>query len=448
MTRPTSLGGRHEDASEPYLAANVRDGYMRLMEAIEGLGSMMWSRASVASASAAAEGVALGDEPLAMDWIPRLVTKSEWVGIARGVEQRMRAFVAFLEKWRNGSQTVVPEPLLVPYAGDQLPDLPVGLHVYAPDLIRDGTGRLLVIEDNLGHPAAQHFATVVRRYQRLHFPELIEAVGPIREPTSFGACLRLLLTSIAGEEGEYVWLWPGRHRTPAWFEVSALASDAGCRILTTDEVRLDRHGWLVHGARSRRIDAVHVQLWEGDVSNEMLRAAAAAKKTVVLSGHHDRVPGDKAMLPFVPAMIRDLLGEKPILGQAPSLWFGEPGVISDVFDDVGEWVVKRRLGVGGRGVLIGRNATPDELVAWRRAIREDPAGFVAQRFVEGSTLWSLDTGRAGLTTRHIDLRAYALRTREPRTIPLGLTRITPPDSHRTSLLQPGAALKDTWILDA
>lgn len=58
----------------------------------------------------------------------------------------------------------------------------------------------------------------------------------------------------------------------------------------------------------------------------------------------------------------------------------DPGVAEAVLRERGEWVLKPRLGSGGRGVVVGRDASPE---AWAAAVRAGAdGGAVVQRRIE------------------------------------------------------------------
>jgi glutamate---cysteine ligase / carboxylate-amine ligase len=68
------------------------------------------------------------------------------------------------------------------------------------------------------------------------------------------------------------------------------------------------------------------------------------------------VADDKAVFPYVPAMIERYLGEEPVLRNAPtiSLWDAEER--SAALERLPELVLKPRDGYGGQDVLIGPEA--------------------------------------------------------------------------------------------
>jgi carboxylate-amine ligase len=110
-------------------------------------------------------------------------------------------------------------------------------------------------------------------------------------------------------------------------------------------------------------------------------------------------------------------------------------------------VTKPVDGTGGGGVLIGGEASPDELDRRRREILENPSRWVGQETVALSTLPTLEDGR--LEPRHVDLRAFVYLTGpqagRAHVADLALTRVAPAGTMVVNSSRGGGA-KDTWIL--
>ena len=80
-----------------------------------------------------------------------------------------------------------------------------------------------------------------------------------------------------------------------------------------------------------------------------------------------------------------------------------------MLDRLAELVVKPVDGSGGKGIVIGPRATPEELDALRRRVLDDPRGWIAQPLVQLSTVPTLIDD--GLEPRHVDLRPFAVNRR-------------------------------------
>jgi uncharacterized circularly permuted ATP-grasp superfamily protein len=103
------------------------------------------------------------DRILPFDLIPRVITATEWQQIETGVIQRVRALNMFLHDVYHGQKIladgVVPRDLVLgnqAYCTTMVDfDVPFGtyVHVCGTDIVRDETGRFMVLEDNARTPS-------------------------------------------------------------------------------------------------------------------------------------------------------------------------------------------------------------------------------------------------------------------------------------------------------
>jgi uncharacterized circularly permuted ATP-grasp superfamily protein len=115
----------------------------------------------------------------------------------------------------------------------------------------------------------------------------------------------------------------------------------------------------------------------------------------------------------------------------------------DVFDEL---VIKPRGGYGGEGVAVLPHAEPADRERVRKAVREAPENYVAQRVVMISTHPTVIDGR--LAPRHVDLRPYVFlgEDGEVRTLPGGLTRVAFDEGSLVVNSSQNGGAKDTWVL--
>ena len=108
-------------------------------------------------------------------------------------------------------------------------------------------------------------------------------------------------------------------------------------------------------------------------------------------------------------------------------------------------VVKPVDGAGGKGLVIGPQATAVELDALRKRLIVDPRGWIAQPVVQLSTIPTLVGD--GLRPRHADLRPFAVNDgRDVWVLPGGLTRVALPEGQLVVNSSQGGGSKDTWVL--
>lgn len=96
-------------------------------------------------------------------------------------------------------------------------------------------------------------------------------------------------------------------------------------------------------------------------------------------------------------------------------------------------------------MLMGPQASKEEIEEFRKRIEEDPRNFVAQPRVELSSAPTFCDGR--LEGRRIDLRPYILCGEKTTIIPGGLTRVALRKGSYVVNSSQGGGSKDTWVLE-
>jgi uncharacterized circularly permuted ATP-grasp superfamily protein len=124
---------------------------------------------------------------------------------------------------------------------------------------------------------------------------------------------------------------------------------------------------------------------------------------------------------------------------------GEPAHREEVLDRLDELVLKPVDGSGGKGIVIGPNASAPELDVLREKILEDPRAWIAQPVVQLSTVPTLFED--GMRPRHVDLRPFAVNDgHKVWVLPGGLTRVALPEGELIVNSSRGGGSKDTWVL--
>ena len=118
-----------------------------------------------------------------------------------------------------------------------------------------------------------------------------------------------------------------------------------------------------------------------------------------------------------------------------------------MLDQLDELVLKPVEGSGGYGSCSARNASARQLQKARKAIRDDPRGWIAQPVVQLSTVPTKVDDR--LVPRHVDLRPFAVNDGDNVfVLPGGLTRVALPEGSLVVNSSQGGGSKDTWVLAA
>ncbi len=408
------------------------------------------------------------ERPFPLDLVPRVIPAHEWTVIEKGVRQRVRALEAFLSDVYGAGQVltdgVIPRALVTSAthfhreAAGIEPANGVRIHVAGIDLVRDGTGRYVVLEDNVRVPSGISYVIENRRAMTHVFPELF-MTHRVRPVASYPAMLLEALRAAApptSDDPVVVLLTPGIHNS-AYFEHSFLARQMGIELVEgRDLVCLDGVLYMRTTDGERRVDVVYrrvdddyldpLQFRPGSVLGcpGLLNAARAGHVTIA-NAVGNGLADDKAIYPYVPALIKYYLAEDPVLSNVATYNLEEPDVLADVLSRLDQLVCKPVDGSGGHGLVIGPHASDVVLADLAPKIRANPRGWIAQEVVQLST--SPTHCQEGMAPRHVDLRPFAVNDgKNVWVVPGGLTRVALPAGSLVVNSSQGGGSKDTWVL--
>src|SRR5579871_2532430 len=333
--------------------------------------------------------------PFPLDLVPRIVPAEEWSVIEAGVAQRVRALEAFLADVYSGASIladgVIPRRLVFSsrhfhrQAAGLVPPNGVRIHVAGIDIIRDHAGRYRVLEDNVRTPSGISYVIENRRAMTHVFPELfasyrVRAVGDY--PAHLLSALRAAAPFAAGREPTVVVLTPGVHNS-AYFEHSFLARQMGVALVEGRDL-VCRSG-VVYMRTTRgeeRVDVVYRRVDDEYLDPVQFRPgsllgcpgilnAARSGSVAIANAVGNGVADDKAVYPFVPEMVRYYLGEEPLLDNVDTFLLSDHDTRKHVLEHLDELVLKPVDGSGGYGLVIGPQASDEQLAGLRTAIEDD-----------------------------------------------------------------------------
>jgi hypothetical protein len=176
-----------------------------------------------------------------------------------------------------------------------------------------------------------------------------------------------------------------------------------------------------------------------------LMLAARLGNVTIANAVGNGVADDKLLYTYVPELIRYYLSEEPILKNVDTWRLEDPGALEEVLDRLDQLVVKPVDGSGGKGLVVGPDASPAELDKLRSRLLADPRGWIAQPVVMLSTIPTLVED--GMRPRHADLRPFAVNNGDDIwVLPGGLTRVALPKGELVVNSSQGGGSKDTWVL--
>ncbi|HSV39120.1 MAG TPA: circularly permuted type 2 ATP-grasp protein [Nocardioidaceae bacterium] len=413
-------------------------------------------------------GVGGEERPFPLDIVPRLIDAGRWRVVEAGVRQRVLALERFLDDIYGAAaclaDDVLPRSVIAtsPHyhrvvAGFTPPN-GVRVHVAGVDLIRDGSGEFRVLEDNVRVPSGVSYVMTNRRAMASALPEAFGdfSIEPVSAyPSRLLAALRAAAPGGVSDPTVVV-LTPGVHNS-AYFEHALLARSMGIELVEGRD--LVCRGGRVTMRTTNGLQPVHViyrRLDDEFIDPLHFRAdsmlgvpglinAARAGHVTIANAVGNGVADDKLLYTYVPDLIRYYLREEPVLSNVDTWRLGEADAREEVLDRLHELVVKPVDGSGGKGIVIGPAASPEELDELRLKILSDPRAWVAQPVVSLSTVPTL-IGDA-VRPRHVDLRPFAVNDGDDVwVLPGGLTRVALPEGELVVNSSRGGGSKDTWIV--
>ncbi len=404
------------------------------------------------------------------DVVPRMVSARDWAHIERGLEQRVRALDMFLDdvygKGHIFESSDVPEDLVrsakgyYPFLAGVKPPGGVRIHIAGIDLIRDTAGTFRVLEDNLRTPSGVSYVVENRLATKRIFPQAFDQARVQRVdhyPTRLADALRSVAPFDVAVPTT-VLLTPGPYNS-AFFEHSFLARTMGVELVQAADLFVDADQVFVKTTLGpRRVHVIYRRIDDAFLDPDVFRPdsllgvrglvrAWAAGNVTLANAPGNGVADDKAVYPYVPAMIRFYLDEEPILDQVQTYLCHRDDDRAYVLDHLGELVVKAVDEAGGYGMLMGPSSTAAERDEFRARIAADPRRYIAQHRIELSTCptWHGEAGH--MVARRVDLRPYVITSREgPWVLPGGLTRVALKEDSYVVNSSQGGGSKDTWVL--
>ena len=403
------------------------------------------------------------------DVVPRLLTASEWETIERGLAQRIAALNQFLADVYGPGQIlndgVVPRRLVLSSANyrREMRGVRVPMDRYVSvagiDLVRLPDGQFAVLEDNLRVPSGVSYMLTNRHVMRNVFPKLFEHYH-IRSVDRYPSDLYTTLTELARDlphDPTIALLTPGVYNS-AYFEHAFLARQTGMELVEgRDLVVHDNVVYMRTTAGLRRVDVIYRRIDDDFLDPIPFRSDSAlgvaglfnayrAGNVILANAIGTGVADDKAIYAYVPDIIRYYLHEEPVLQNIETYLLDRAEDRAYVLDHLAELVVKAVDESGGYGMLIGPQATAEQIEAFRKQILAEPRRYIAQPTLALSAAPCFLDGR--IVPRHVDFRPYVLYGSTVRIAPGGLTRVALKAGSLVVNSSQGGGSKDTWVLDA
>ena len=424
-----------------------------------------------------------------LDALPFILPASEWTEIEAAVRQRATLLNKILIDL-YGPQQVLAAGLLPPalihghssflrpcHGIAHVDD--IALHLIAVDLARSPDGRWWVVSDRTQAPSGAGYALENRSVIAQAFPDLLRELK-IRPIHGFFDSLRDSLMHwgrycATRNDGELI---PSDHRDEApplvvlmtpgqfnetYYEQTYLARHLGFPLVEGGDLTV-RNGivWLKTLSGPQRVHVILRRVDDEFCDPLELRSdsalgvagltdAARRGNVIVANGLGSNLLETGALLGYLPALCRHLLGESLRMPSVATWWCGEPAALAAVIEGLDGLIIKSAFPQLGQEPIFGGDLDAAARTSLIQCLRAQPHHFFAQETVRFSQapIWrnaQRATDNAGLDAATVGLRVFACATPKGYVVmPGAMTRVAAGPDTRVITMQRGGASKDTWV---
>lgn len=412
--------------------------------------------------------------PWSLDLFPLIISPESWRQIDTGVQQRVRVLDRVMADV-YGPQELLKAGLLPPALVHGSPGYlramqgvtPAGgthLHIAAFDLARGPDGKWWVVSQRTQSPSGLGYLLENRLSISRLFPNAFEAMQVQRLASSYRALIDgLKQMSPAGADSHIALLTPGPYNE-TYFEQAYLARYLGLTLVQgTDLTVRDERLYL---KTLQGLEPVHCLLKRLDddwLDPLELRADSTlgipGLLQVIRAGNviMANAPGSaflesSALLGFLPALSRHLLGEELQLPALPTWWCGERAARDAAIPLLSECVIKPTFPASPSHdsfeAALGKNLSVSQRDEWAGRMMRQGNAYTVQKALQMSQMptWNADPLQPGIVSRSMMLRVFAISDgpQSWRVIPGGLARLVSPKAGIASM-QGGGSSADVWV---
>ena len=408
--------------------------------------------------------------PWSLDLFPLIISPSDWAGIESGIKQRTRLLNHVMADV-YGPQTLLKQGLLPAALVQGHPGYlramqgvqPAGgmfLHIAAFDMARGPDGAWWVVSQRTQAPSGLGYLLENRLSISMLFPKAFQNMQVQRLAESYKALVDSMKSLSAAADNpnnaRVVLLTPGPYNE-TYFEHAYLARYLGLTLVEGNDL-------LVRGERLylktlNGLEPVHGLLKRLDdefLDPLELRADSTlgvpGLLQVIRAGNVQvaNAPGSaflesSAMLGFLPALSRHLLGETLSLPSLSTWWCGEQAVMQDMLPQLKNCVIKPTYPGTGMDSVIGHALSQRALDEWAGRILRHGEDYTVQAYLPLSQTPTWQGEK--IVPRSAVLRVFALPDGQGswRVLPGGLARLAGKNENIASM-QRGGSSADVWAL--
>jgi len=409
--------------------------------------------------------------PWSLDLFPLIISPDSWRQIEGGVLQRVKLLDRIMGDvygpQRLLANNLLPPALVQGHSGylralhGAEPSGGTHLHIAAFDMARDPSGAWWVVSQRTQAPSGLGYLLENRLIISRLFPQAFSELKVQRLAATYRALLEGLraMCPAAGGEPRIVLLTPGPYNE-TYFEHAYLARYLGVALVEGSDLTVrDQRLYLkslkglepVHGIL-KRLDDEFLDPLELRADSRLgvpgLLQAIRAGNVLVANAPGSAFLESTALLGFLPALSRHLLGEELELPSLATWWCGERAAMEAALPQLGASVIKPTYGGAGAGAVLGKSLSRRELDEWAGRIVREAEEHTVQAYLPLSQMptWKHSAEGERILPRSLMLRVFAISDgpQSWRVLPGGLTRIASATLEIASM-QRGGSSADTWV---
>jgi uncharacterized circularly permuted ATP-grasp superfamily protein/uncharacterized alpha-E superfamily protein len=410
------------------------------------------------------------ERPWPLSHVPLILDPTEWRELATGLVQRAELLEAVLADAYGPSQLTrdahLPATVLAgnpeflrPLVGVAPPG---GAHLrfYAADVARGADGHWWVLGDRAQAPSGAGYAIENRLALSRAVPDIYRASRAERLAPFFQA-FQAELASLGRQDDAHICVLTPGPLSETYFEHAYLARYLGFLMVEGEDLSVRDDGVFVRTVSGlqrtevllRRIDADFADPLELNAASRLgapgLLQAVRDGKVVMVNALGAGLVEARAMLAFLPALARSVLGTDLAIPNVATWWLGQADVREEIIEKLGGLVIapafQSHVDERKEGGMLGAGLDEAKRAALVHSIRNRGVDYVAQ---EAVTLSSTPVWRDGrLQPRPFTLRIFLNKVAGRwQVMPGGFVRIADTADARAVSLERGAATADAWLL--
>ena len=420
--------------------------------------------------------------PWSLSLFPLIIEPDSWQQVEAGVMQRMRLLERVMADV-YGPQQLLAKGLLPPalvhghpgYLRPMHGVAPVGgmhLHIAAFDLARGPDGNWWIVGQRFQAPSGLGYLLENRLAISSQFPEAFQDMQVQRLAGTYRALIEnLKKRSPAGADSHLALLTPGPYNE-TYFEHAYLARYLGLTLVEgNDLIVRNEHLFLktlkglvpVHGLL-KRVDDQYLDPLELRADSTLgvpgLLQAIRAGNVLIANTPGSAFLESPAILGFLPALSRHVLGENLLLPALPTWWCGERSAMKEALPQLRDLAIKPTYpGATERNsfdAVVGHSLSSLKLDEWAGRIMRHGEDYSAQAYVPMSQMPTWQPGAQAdgtdkqdgrIVPRSLMLRVFAVSdgTQSWRVLPGGMARVAGSAADIASM-QRGGSSADVWAL--